>query len=260
MTENIIAEIKRDHIYSLAVEGKRADGRAFDEYRPISIETGYVSKAEGSAKVQLGDTKLIVGVKIQLGTPFPDTPDVGVIITNLELIPMASPEFESGPPRPPAIELARVTDRGVRESASLDLKSMCITPGEQVWMVFIDIHVLDYDGNLQDAASMGAAAALATAHIPNVNFGIADKDVPLPMLDTPVAITAVKIGGEIMLDPSRDEDAVTTAKLTVITNEKGNVVGMQKSGTGTFTADEVKNTIRMAVTKADEIRKEFLGK
>jgi len=260
MSENVITEIKRDHIYSLAVEGEREDGRAFDEYRPITIETGWISKAEGSAKVQIGDTKVVVGVKIQTGEPFPDTPDVGVIITNIELVPLASPRFESGPPRPPAIELARVTDRGVRESKSIDLKSLCITPGEKVWMIFIDMHVLDDDGNLQDAAALGAISALRTAHIPNVNFGLGDEDIPLPMQDVPVAITAVKIGGEIMLDPSLNEEAVNTAKLTVITDQNGNIVGMQKSGTGSFTAEEVKNTVMMAVKKSGEIRKDILEK
>jgi exosome complex component RRP42 len=259
MSENVIAEIKRDHIYALAVEGKREDGRAFDEYRPITIETNWVSKAEGSARVQIGDTKIVVGVKIQPGEPFSDTPDVGVIITNIELVPLASPKFESGPPRPPAIELARVTDRGVRESKSIDLKALCITPGEKVWMIFIDMHVLDDLGNLQDTAALGAIAALKTAHIPYVNYGLGDKDVPLPVNDTPVAITAVKIGGEIMLDPSLDEESVTTTKLTIISNNDGNIVGMQKSGTGSLTADEIKNTIRMAVEKAKEIRKDVLG-
>ena len=126
MSDNIVAEIKKEYIYDLAKRDERADGRALDQYRNISIETGVISKAEGSARVQIGDTQVLVGVKIQPGEPFPDTPDKGVIITNAELIPLASPTFESGPPREGAIELARVVDRGIRESGALDLAKLCI--------------------------------------------------------------------------------------------------------------------------------------
>ncbi|MHC1597319.1 MAG: exosome complex protein Rrp42, partial [Methermicoccaceae archaeon] len=90
-SEGVMAELHKDYIHGLILQGRRIDGRALDEYRDISIETGYVKKAEGSARVMLGDTQLVVGVKIQPGEPFPDTPDKGVIITNTELIPIASP-------------------------------------------------------------------------------------------------------------------------------------------------------------------------
>ena len=48
-----------------------------------------------------------------------------------ELVPFASPMFESGPPREDAIELARVVDRGIRHSEIVDKKKLCITPGKE---------------------------------------------------------------------------------------------------------------------------------
>jgi len=117
---DVIAEIKRDYIYELAKRSERADGRALDEYRPIQVEVGLIGKAEGSARVKIGNTQVLVGVKVQPGEPFPDSPDTGVIITNVELVPLASPSFEPGPPDENAIELARVVDRGVRESGAID--------------------------------------------------------------------------------------------------------------------------------------------
>ncbi len=56
MSEDVIAEIKRDYIFSLAAQGDRADGRKFDEYRPISVEVGVIDKAEGSSRVKIGNT------------------------------------------------------------------------------------------------------------------------------------------------------------------------------------------------------------
>ncbi|BAI62698.1 probable exosome complex exonuclease 2 [Methanocella paludicola SANAE] len=256
MSEDVIAEIKKDYIYSLASQGDRADGRKFDEFRPVTIKVGVIGKAEGSSDVMIGDSRVVVGVKIQPGEPFMDTPDKGVIITNLELVPLASPTFETGPPREDAIELARVVDRGVRESEAIDLSKLCIESGQKVWMVFIDVHVLDHDGNLMDAASMGAIAALMSAKIPNAKFGLGE-DAKLPLEDVPVGVTAVKIGSSIILDPSLDEENVASCKLTVITNKEGALAGMQKSGVGTLTPDEVKYIVHIAKEKANVLRQKL---
>lgn len=258
MSEDVIAEIKKDYIYSLAAQGDRADGRKFDELRPIRIEVGVIGKAEGSARVWLGDSQVVVGVKIQPGEPFPDTPDTGVIITNLELVPLASPTFETGPPREDAIELARVVDRGVRESGAIDLSKLCIESGQKVWMVFIDVHVLDHDGNLMDAASLGATAALMNAVIPNAKFGLGENS-RLPLNDIPAGVTAAKVGGAIMLDPSLDEESVASCRLTVITNREGALAGMQKSGVGVLTPDELKYIVHIAREKANLLREKLEG-
>ena len=162
----ITPSIKREYLTKLASQGKRADNRNFDDYRPIKIEIGYVQKAEGSARVKIGNTQVVAGIKMDLGDPYPDTPDSGVMTTAAEMIPMASPDFESGPPREDAIELARVVDRGIRESEIIEVDKLCIVPGEKIWMVFIDIHIIDYDGNLFDAASLASLAALMTAKVP----------------------------------------------------------------------------------------------
>lgn len=162
----ITPSIKRDYLSKLAEQGKRADGRTFNEFRKIEIETGLISKAEGSARVKIGNTQVVAGIKILIGTPYPDTPDSGVMTTAAELIPMASPDFEAGPPREKAIELARVVDRGIRESKIIEVDKLCLEPGEAIWMVFIDIHIIDFDGNLFDASSLAALAALHNAVIP----------------------------------------------------------------------------------------------
>ena len=257
MSNEIMAELRKDYIYNLMVKGEREDGRTFDEYRDITIDTNVIEKAEGSARVRLGDTLLVVGVKIQPGTPFPDTPDQGVIITNLELIPLASPVFESGPPREDAIELARVVDRGIRESGAIDLSKLCVTPGEKVWMVFIDVHVLDDGGNIMDAASLGAVAALLTSKLPNKRYDLGE-DANVPMRDVPVAVTAVEIGGSIMLDPSQDEESIAGTKLTVTSNQNGAISAMQKSGVHPLTTEQINYIVDIAIEKAKEIREKFL--
>ncbi|WP_292391098.1 exosome complex protein Rrp42 [Methanosarcina sp. UBA5] len=253
----VIATLKKDYIYNLMIKGKRQDGRGFKDFRDIKLETNVISKAEGSAKVTLGDTQVIVGVKLQTGTPFPDSQDEGVIITNLELNPIASPEFEPGPPREEAIEMARVVDRGIRESGAIDIKKLCITVGESVWIVFIDVHVLNDDGNVIDASCLAAIAALMTAIVPNEQQGIG-TNVPLAMREIPVGVTIAKIGSKLMVDPSLDEEAVCETKLTVVSSSDGSVAGMQKMGSAPFTEAEVLEAIDMAREKAAELRELYL--
>jgi len=253
----VIATLKKDYIYNLMIKGKRQDGRGFKDFRDIKLETNVISKAEGSAKVTLGDTQVLVGVKLQPGTPFQDSHDEGVIITNLELNPIASPEFEPGPPREEAIEMARVVDRGIRESGAIDIKKLCISVGESVWIIYIDVHVLNDEGNVIDASCLAAIAALMTTIVPNEQQGIG-ADVPLAMKEMPVGVTLAKIGSKLMVDPSLDEEAVCETKLTVVSSSDGSVAGMQKMGSVPFTEAEVLEAIDMACEKAAEIRKLYL--
>lgn len=253
----VLSNLKKDYVYNLMLKGKREDGRAFDEMRDITVETNVIDKAEGSAKVQYGNTMVLVGVKLQLGTPFPDSPDVGVIITSLELNPIASPTFESGPPRENAIEMARVTDRGIRESGTIDLKKLCITEGEKVWMVFIDVHVLNDEGNILDAASIGAIAALMTATIPAEREGVGE-DSPLPIREMPVGISLVDIGGELMVDPGRNEEAVCDTKISITSNQDGSICAMQKSGEGALSEEQVLKAVTIACEKAAKVRENHL--
>ncbi|WP_048117018.1 exosome complex protein Rrp42 [Methanosarcina barkeri] len=253
----VIATLKKDYIYNLMIKGKRQDGRGFKNFRDIKLETNVISKAEGSAKVTLGATQVLVGVKLQPGTPFQDSHDEGVIITNLELNPIASPEFEPGPPREEAIEMARVVDRGIRESGAIDIKKLCISVGESVWIIYIDIHVLNDDGNVIDASCLAAIAALMTTIVPNEQHGIG-ADVPLAMKEMPVGVTLAKIGSKLMVDPSRDEEAVCETKLTVVSSSDGSVAGMQKMGSVPFTEAEVLEAIDIACEKAAELRKLYL--
>jgi exosome complex component RRP42 len=253
----IMDDIRKDYVYDLVKSGQRVDGRGFREYREISVERDVIKRAEGSARVKIGNTEVLVGVKLDPGEPFSDAPDKGVIITNAELVPLASPEFESGPPNENSVQLARVVDRGIRGSEAIDLEKLCIEEGEKVWIVFIDIHVLDNDGNLVDAAALGAIASLLNIRIPNERYGLTGENT-LPMRDTPVAVTAVEIDGNILVDPNFNEENAATSRLTVISNADGTLSGMQKSGSGGLKEEEIAEVVEIGIEKAGEIREKYL--
>ncbi|MEK6887343.1 MAG: exosome complex protein Rrp42 [Candidatus Aenigmatarchaeota archaeon] len=243
--------------------GKRVDGRSLDSYRDIVIETDVVTSAEGSARVRLGDTVVLAGVKVDVGTPFADTPDEGVLMVGVEFVPLANPDFESGPPREEAIEVARVVDRAIRESKSIDTKKLCITPKEKVWMIYVDVDVLDDHGNLIDATSLAALAALRSTKMPILNEdGRVDHEKkgtePLPIKGNPLCTTFVKIGDQIAVDPSLSEIRAMDARLTVGTFEENGHVklcSMQKGGSTGMTVEELERIIHMAEQKGAELRK-----
>lgn len=258
MSDGVVSEIMRDQIHRLAGRGMREDGRGFGETRKISLETGLLEMAEGSARVRLGDTDVLVGVKVDVGTPFPDKPDEGVLMTGAELRPMAHAEFESGPPTEDAVEIARVVDRGIRESRMLDMRRLCVRPGEQAYLVFVDVQPLDHYGNLFDAANIGAVAALRGARVPAARFALGE-DFPMPVRAAPVSVTFVKVGKHIMADPTLREEMVADARITVTTDENGDIRAMQKGLSGSFTFGEVKDCVLLARQKAAEVRAQVLA-
>ena len=249
--------MNNDYIISLIQQDKRVDERKFDEMREIEIETNISKNAEGSARCKMGDTEVMVGIKMDIGEPYPDNPDEGTIVVTAELLPLASPVFELGPPGPQATELARIVDRGIRESKCLDFKKLCIKKGEKVWMVFIDIYPLNDDGNLIDASVLATLAALKNAKIPKVEndavvFGeFTNKKLELNKL--PITFTFGKIGNKILLDLNSKEESVIDSRLSISVNE-GNIHAMQKGGDKVITMEEVEQMVDMAIKKEKELR------
>lgn len=249
--------MEEKYALELIEKGKRIDGREFNQFREIKIQKGIVEKAEGSAWVRLGETQVIAGVKLEVGEPFPDTPEEGVLIVNAEFTPLASPDFEAGPPGEDAVELARIVDRGIRESKCIKLDELVITPGEKVWCVWVDIHVINHKGNLLDAACLAALAALLNTRIPKIENGEVVRgkyEGNLPIAHKPVNISVGKIGNSFILDPSIQEEVVLDAKLSVTVREDGKICAIQKQGNKGIEFEEIEKMIDLALEKSKEIR------
>lgn len=260
MTE--MASHMGQHVKELIKKGKRLDGRAFDQYRDIVVETNVAKSADGSARVKLGDTEVIVGIKMEIGTPYPDTPEQGAMMVGAELLPLSNPRYESGPPGIDSIELARVVDRGIRESHAIDVAKLCIEAGEKVWMVNIDIIPINSDGNLFDASALGALAAIKTAVFPKLEDGkiVREKTTtPLPVVAEPMAVTINKIEGQMLVDLQEDEEDAIDARLTVTSLPDGSFCSLQKGGDSALTTAEIGQMLDLAFQKAKELRSKFGG-
>jgi len=242
--------ITGERIKEYLEKGKRFDGRNLEEFREISVEIGVSKKAEGSARVKIGKTEVIVGVKLNVTEPYPDSPNKGNLMVTSELLPLSSGRFEYGPPRFPAIELGRLIDRAIRESKFLQLEKLCIKEGEKVWGVFIDIYSINDDGNLIDAAGLGAVIALKTAKLPEYDeknekivYGkLTNKKVPVSK-EIPVIVTTHKIGKSMIVDPTLEEEDVSEARITIGGTVEGSLFSIQKGNSKELTIEEIKKML-----------------
>lgn len=255
-------ESMKQHLVECLQRGVRFDGRSLKDFRPIVVERGISCNAEGSARVKLGKTEVVAGVKLIIEKPYPDTPDQGSLMVNAEFLPLSSPDFEAGPPQMPAIETARIVDRGIREAKAIDVSKLCITIGEKIWMVSIDICTINDDGNILDAAGLAALAALKDARFPSYDGTELDykkkTDKKLPLDKYPLPITVYKIGEVLLVDPSPDEEEACDARLTVTTIVDGTICALQKGGDRPLSIQEIGTMIDFALAKAKELRGLFV--
>ncbi|MCD6371095.1 MAG: exosome complex protein Rrp42 [Candidatus Aenigmarchaeota archaeon] len=248
----------KSYVEELLENNKRVDGREFLEFRKIEVEKDLISKAEGSSSVKMGNTHVIAGIKLDVGEPFKDTPNEGILIVNAEFAPIAAPEFEPGPPGEDAIELARVVDRGLRESKAIKLEELVIEAKEKVWIVFVDIYIINHDGNLLDASALASLAALSVTKIPKFEDGQVirgEYSGKLPLTHFPINITVWKFKDKFILDPIKNEEEVLDTGLAISVREDDRICSLQKMGAKPFSFDDVDKMIDIAIEKSKELRK-----
>ncbi len=254
-------ESLKQHLITCLEKQTRFDGRKLDEFREVKVEKGVSCNAEGSARVKIGNTEVVAGVKLIVDKPYPDTPDQGSLMVNAEFLPLSSKEFETGPPGIRAIETSRVIDRGIREAKAIDVKKLCIEVGEKIWLVSIDICTLNDEGNILDAGGLAALAALQDARFPSYDGTELDykkkTDKKLPFNKFPLLVTVYKIGSCLLVDPSPEEEKSADARLTVTTMKDGTICALQKGGDTPLTTDEIGGMVDLALDKAKELRKLF---
>ncbi len=263
--KRIVSKIEKDYIISNLKKEERLDGRGLWEFREFNIKSDTISSAEGSADVLLGDTRIMTGLKYDVGEPFPDLPDEGVCTVMAELLPLASPLFERGPPDEQSIELARVVDRGIRHADCVQTNKLCIKEYKAVYILFVDMYVINYSGNLIDAGGVSALTSLMSAHIPegiwNEDKGEVEwtgkyftgKDI---VNELPLITTYGKIDDIIFLDPNLPEELVCDGKISISTT-KDKITSIQKSGAATFSIDEIKMLGNKSLEISNKLRSEL---
>lgn len=242
-----ISDAQKAFIVDGVSKDVRCDGRQQRQTRDVEITCGVIAHAAGSSRVRVGGTDVIVAVKAEIGTPALETPELGICEFSVECSPVASPAFRGRGGDDLSAELSSALEKsyGVGlsqklENSPIDLASLCILPGKSCWVLYIDALVLDLDGSVIDAISIGCKAALHDTKIPKVeiqkdgdeeDFEVDDDPEQATRIDmsrVPLSLSAGLIGSFIVLDLTGDEEDASTTVVSVSVNPQGQICGISK--------------------------------
>mmetsp|Transcript_28412 Transcript_28412/g.54149 ORF Transcript_28412/g.54149 Transcript_28412/m.54149 type:complete len:285 (-) Transcript_28412:769-1623(-) len=251
----------------------RLDGRSRYDIRPINLQPSVIPQASGSARVRLGGTDVLVGVKVEIGTPLPDHPACGRMMFSVDVAPTASPSFEGRGADALATQLTHALTQCFGGSASgsgaaFAPKDLGIIPGRTCWVVYVDGLVLAADGSVLDVLAIATKAALADMRVPKVSVvgGTSEEDpldfevdedasafLQLPMDGVPVVVTLRQCGRHYYVDATSDEEALTHPGMSISVNSKGEVCGMLKTGAGGIDPSAIREIVEVAQRLGKEI-------
>lgn len=235
----------------------RPDQRAITELRPIEIIPNFISSAEGSALIRLGETQVICTASVDDGVPsFQKGSGRGWITSEYAMIPRATStrtarESTRGRPSGRTMEIQRLIGRSLR--AVVDMEAL----GERT--VWIDCDVIRADGGTRTASVTGSLVALGLA-IQKLQTQRALKVNPLK--DYLAAISVGIVGEEMLLDLSYAEDSSAEVDMNVVMTGSGRLVETQATAEGhTFSLEDLNKLIelaRPAINHLVEVQKSIL--
>jgi len=262
-----IPRLEKDRIIEYLQQGKRFDGRKPTDLREAEVALNISECSEGSCSVKFGNTEAYAGVKMSVIAPYADGADEGTLSVGLELGTMADDDFDMGAPGIEAIEMARVIDRGLRESGLIDWKKLCIKEGEKVWQISIDIYAINNDGNLFDVAALAALIALANAKFPvynektgRVEHELTDKKLPLIKENMSFNLTIWKVGDSLIIDPSKEEEETADYRVGIALADndgKPRITAMQKGKDGFINQADMEKILNLVESELPALDKKI---
>ncbi|KAK9235172.1 ribosomal protein S5 domain 2-type protein [Lipomyces kononenkoae] len=192
--------IENTFVLKALTERVRLDNRSFNQLRDLDVS--FSSTEYGLVDVKLGRTRVIARISAEITKPYPDRPYDGLFLISTEISPMAAPTFEAGRKSEDELVISRIIEKSIRRSGALDTEALCIISGEKCWAVRADVHFLDHDGGLLDAACIAVSAGLLHFRRPDITIeGVGSRrevivhpvtervPVPLAVLHVPVCVT-----------------------------------------------------------------------
>ncbi|EGO01276.1 hypothetical protein SERLA73DRAFT_179422 [Serpula lacrymans var. lacrymans S7.3] len=249
----------RAYLERFLAENVRPDGRAFSEWRDVSLNVGSISTADGSALVRMGDTTVVCGVKAEIAEPELDHPDEGYLVPNLDLPAMCSSKFKPGPPTEEAQVLSDRLNQALVMSGVISLSSLCIHSGRSVWTLYVDATCINYAGNAFDATLLAMVAALKNTRIPQASF---DEEsgrtvcsrknrVPLTLSRFPTSASfGIFDASQILADPTAFEEPLLDATVCVVVDEEPELISVNGVGLGITTTVDSQKTIQACISAA----------
>jgi len=210
----------------------RADGRKFDELRPLKIEAGVLERADGSAYLEIGGNKVMAAVygPRELHVRRIMRPDMAVIRCRYNMAPFSVGERKRPGPDRRSVEISKITADALRPAIFLEKFPRST--------IDVFIEVLEAEGGTRCAGITAASVALA--------------DAGVPMKDLVVSCAAGKADGKVILDLSEEEDKEGEADLPVaIMPRSGEITLLQMDGH--LTPDEFEKALDLAIKGCETI-------
>ena len=227
---------------------KRADGRAFNELRPVKVTTDFVKFAEGSCLIECGDTKVLCCASIENRTP-PHVPEgEGWVTAEYSMLPRANRERSKRDVSklklsPRSAEIQRLVGRSLR--AAVDMSKL----GEHT--ITVDCDVIQGDGGTRTASVTGGFIALALACEKLVEEGVLASS---PIRHYVTGVSAGIVEDTALLDLQYSEDSRAQVDLNCVMNEMGEIIELQGTGEGrAFTLDEQQELVRLCAKGCKEL-------
>ncbi|NXX90886.1 EXOS7 protein, partial [Centropus bengalensis] len=233
-------------------EDLRVKKKSCEDYRCAEVETDVVSNKKKTARVKLGHTDILVGVKAEMGTPKLEKPEKKKLEFFVDCSANATPEFEGRGGEELGSEIASTLNNVFSSEGTVDLKSLCINPREHCWVLYVDVLLLQCGGNLFDAISIAVKAALFNTRIPKVRV-LEDEEgskeielsddpydcIRLNVDNVPCIVTLSKIGYRHVVDATLQEQACCLASLLISVTSKGTFTSMKKVGKGSLDPESI---------------------
>ncbi|KAK5918064.1 hypothetical protein CgunFtcFv8_002863 [Champsocephalus gunnari] len=232
---------------SFLKENCRPDGRELSEFRTTTLNIGSISTADGSALVKVGNTTVMCGIKVELTNPLVEAPGKGFIVPNVDLPPLCSSRFRPGPPGEQAQAASQFIADVIESSEVIQTEDLCIERGKLCWVLYCDMMCVDYDGNVLDACIIALLAALKNTKLPEVTI---NKDTGSTRTSFCVFDDSI-----LIVDPTAEEEGLSTSHLTVVTDEKERLCVVHKPGGTPLSAEKLQECIGRATARQREIQK-----
>lgn len=214
---------------------QRPGGRASTSLRPVNIETGVMKFAEGSAMIDMGDTRVLVSATIENRVPpFLIDSGRGWVTAEYAMLPRATNtrnrrEATRGKQGGRTLEIQRLIGRSLR--AAVDLEAL----GERT--ITLDCDVLQADGGTRTASITGAWVALVEALAKAYMTGDINR---WPLASQVAAISAGYLEGVALLDLEYVEDSAADVDMNIVATTGGDLIEVQGTGEGrSFRRDEL---------------------
>jgi exosome complex component RRP42 len=210
-------------------------------------------------------TSAVVGVKAELGTPGPTQPNAGRIEFFVDCSALASPEFEGREGEELGHHMAHLLSQAYCHHSAIDRDSLCIVPGQQCWILYVDVLVLEWSGSVLDVISIAVRAALHNTRIPRlivtgegeeVEVEVSDNphdSIPVDISHAPIIITLTQIGHNFVVDVNMKEEMCTSSRVSLAINEEGQTLSMNKDARGGISYSKLHDVIAMAQEVSKEV-------